>query len=117
MPELKLTSYEESRLEYFREQKARCERSLDYWVKALRKGKRGYDQIMLEDKCAEYGQMMNYYDDAIKAFETAQVVDAEPVRHGKNVTATDPHDMFVCSDCGFSCEITELRYDECTDIT
>lgn len=39
MPELKLTSYEESRLEYFRAQKAHCERCLDYWVNALLKGK------------------------------------------------------------------------------
>ena len=67
MPELKLTSYEESRLEYFRDQKAHCERCLDYWVKALRNGKRGYSQIMLEDKCATYGAMINYYEDAINA--------------------------------------------------
>lgn len=68
MRELKSISYEESRLEYFRAQKAHCERCLDYWVKALRKGKRGYSQIMLEDKCAEYGEMINYYEDAINAF-------------------------------------------------
>ena len=68
MPELKLTSYEESRLEYFRDQKAHCERCLDYWVNALGKGKRGYTQLMLEDKCAEYGAMINYYEDAINAF-------------------------------------------------
>lgn len=68
MPELKLTFYEESRLEYFREQKAHAARCLDYWVKALSKGKRGYNQIMLEDKCDEYGAMINYYNDAIKAF-------------------------------------------------
>ena len=61
-------SYKESRLEYFRAQKAHCERCLDYWVKALRKGKRGYTQIMLEDKCAEYGAMISYYEDAINAF-------------------------------------------------
>ena len=30
MFELKSISYEESRLEYFRDQKARCERRLDY---------------------------------------------------------------------------------------
>lgn len=36
MHELKPISYEESRLEYFREQKAHCERCLNYWVKALR---------------------------------------------------------------------------------
>lgn len=68
MPELKLTSYEESRLEYFREQKAHAERCLDYWVNALSKGKRGYSQIMLHEKCSEYGEMINYYEDAIKAF-------------------------------------------------
>ena len=67
MCELKLTIYEESRLEYFRAQKAYCERCLDYWVKALRNGKRGYSQIMLEDKCATYGAMINYYEDAINA--------------------------------------------------
>ena len=37
-------------------------------------------------------------------------VDAELVRHGKNATYTHHSDMFVCSECGFSCEITELRY-------
>lgn len=68
MCDLELTYYEESRLEYFQEQKAHAARCLDYWVKALRKGKRGYDQIMLEDKCYEYGAMVNYYEDAIKAF-------------------------------------------------
>lgn len=68
MRELKLTSYEESRLEYFRAQKAHYERCLDYWVNALGKGKRGYSQIMLEDKCATYGYMVNYYEDAINAF-------------------------------------------------
>ena len=68
MFELNSISYEESRLEYFREQKARCERRLDYWVKALRKGKRGYSQIMLHDKCSKYGEMINYYEDGIIAF-------------------------------------------------
>ena len=68
MYELKSIAYEESRLEYFRAQKARCERCLEDWIKALRKGKRGYTQLMLEDKCAEYGAMINYYEDAINAF-------------------------------------------------
>ena len=39
MFDLESMSYEESRLEYFRAQKAHCERCLDYWVKAMRKGK------------------------------------------------------------------------------
>lgn len=36
-------------------------------------------------------------------------IEAEPVRHGQNVTYTHPADMFMCSECGFTCEITELR--------
>ena len=68
MFELISISYKESRLEYFRAQKAHCERCLDYWVKALLKGKRGYTQIMLEEKCSEYGAIINYYEDAINAF-------------------------------------------------
>ena len=68
MFELNSISYKESRIEYFRAQKAHCERCLDYWVNALCKGKRGYTQLMLEDKCAEYGAMINYYEDVINAF-------------------------------------------------
>ena len=68
MHELKSISYEESRIEYFQAQKAYCERCLDYWVKALRKGKQGYMQLMIEDRCATYGLMINYYEDAINAF-------------------------------------------------
>lgn len=37
-------------------------------------------------------------------------IDAEPVRHGHNVTPTHHSDMFMCSECGFTCEIIELRY-------
>ena len=68
MHELKSISYEEARLEYFRTQKAHCERCLNYWVKALLRGKCGYSQIKMEDKCAEYGEMINYYEDAINEF-------------------------------------------------
>lgn len=38
--------------------------------------------------------------------------DAEPVRHGENVSPAHYSDEFTCSACGFSCEITELRYDD-----
>lgn len=68
MHELKLKSYEESRLEYFQEQKAHAARCLDYWVGALRKGKAGYNQIELEDKCCEYAAQLEFYNDAINAF-------------------------------------------------
>lgn len=39
-------------------------------------------------------------------------IDAEPVRHGQNVTPTHHSDMFVCSECGFACEITKLVYED-----
>lgn len=38
--------------------------------------------------------------------------DAKPVRHGRNVSPAHYSDEFTCSACGFSCEITELRYDD-----
>ena len=42
------------------------------------------------------------WNDAISAIMTFQpTVDAEPVRHGKNVgTDYDETDQFVCSECG-----------------
>ena len=49
---------------------------------------------------------------ARKLIEDAPTVDAEPVRHGQNVSPTHYSDGFTCSACGFSCEITELRYDD-----
>ena len=45
-----------------------------------------------------------------KAVEETPTIDAEPVRHGQNVTPTHYSDMFVCSECGFVCEITKLAY-------
>ena len=68
MAELKSYTYEESRLEYFRQQRAHAERCLDYWVKAMCNGKAGYSQIEMEDKCSEYGCIINYYNDVINAF-------------------------------------------------
>ena len=56
------------------------------------------------------------WNDCLESFRSiikyTPAVDAEPVRHGQNVTATHPSDMFVCSECGFSCEITEIRYED-----
>ena len=67
MHELKPISYEESRLEYFREQKAHCERCLNYWVKAMRRGKCGSSQMKIEDKCGEDGEHINCYEDGVIA--------------------------------------------------
>ena len=41
-----------------------------------------------------------------------ELVEYAEVRHGYNATYTHPTDQFICSECGFVCEITELRYDE-----
>lgn len=78
-------------------------------IKMLRKCQ--HDQCIC-DECAEgsnvkhWRQLMGMAADALEAI----AVDAEPVRHGSNITYTHQSDMFMCSECGFTCEITELRY-------
>lgn len=42
----------------------------------------------------------------------APAVDATPVVHAANVTPTHYSDEFVCGNCGFCCEITELRHED-----
>lgn len=42
----------------------------------------------------------------------APAVDATPVAHARNVTPTHYSDEFVCGNCGFCCEITEIRHDD-----
>jgi hypothetical protein len=54
---------------------------------------------------SEYAKLVHYIDDA-------PTIDAKPVRHGQNVSPAHYSDEFTCSACGFSCEITELRYDD-----
>ena len=39
-------------------------------------------------------------------------IDAVPVVHAENVTPTHSTDMFVCGNCGFTCEITKLIYED-----
>lgn len=50
--------------------------------------------------------------DIVEHIDNSPTIEAEPMRYGENVTYTHPSDMFLCSCCGFSCEITELRHDE-----
>lgn len=47
-----------------------------------------------------------------RTLDELEAVDAAPVVHGNNVTPTHPSDMFVCSECGFVCEITKLVYED-----
>ena len=42
----------------------------------------------------------------------APTVDAVPVVHAENVTPTHYSDEFLCGNCGFCCEITEIRHDD-----
>lgn len=42
----------------------------------------------------------------------APAVDAVPVVHAENVTPTHYSDDFICGNCGFCCEITEIRHDD-----
>lgn len=44
----------------------------------------------------------------------SRLIDADefPTRHGYNATDTHPSDQFICSLCGFSCEITEIKRDD-----
>ena len=44
--------------------------------------------------------------------EKAPTIDAVPVVHAENVTPTHSTDMFVCGNCGFTCEITKLIYED-----
>ena len=60
----------------------------------------------------ESGCGMDYKAVPVEAIEKATAVDAEPVRHGYNATSTFYSDLFVCSECGFVCEITRLEYED-----
>lgn len=43
----------------------------------------------------------------------ATVCDMKEIIHGKNVTAMNPVDEFICSECGFDCvDYNEVAYDE-----
>lgn len=42
----------------------------------------------------------------------APTIDAVPVVHAENVTPTHYSDEFLCGNCGFCCEITEIRHDD-----
>ena len=59
-------TYEEARLEYFKERKAACERKLQ-WYKDKKPGPL-FSEEVLYDKCSEYGQKISFYADAIERF-------------------------------------------------
>ncbi len=59
-------TYEQSRLEFFREQKRCCERKLHWWKH--QKPYKQYDPAMIQENCALYGQQIAFYEDAIEKF-------------------------------------------------
>lgn len=65
--------------------------------------------LTVGEKCADMSAMIQTI---VNKYAEELPVEAEPVRHGQNVSPTHYSDEFTCSACGFSCEITELRYDD-----
>lgn len=59
-------TYEEARLEYFKQRKAECERKLQWYMD--KKPGQMFSEEVLHDKRSEYGQKISFYEDAIKAF-------------------------------------------------
>ena len=77
---LKAYTYEESRLEYFKEQKKHWERCLKYWVGVLATDKypnMDHPQFYVEDKCAECGAKVSYYEDIIQMLEILKGVEGD----------------------------------------
>ena len=63
---LEAISYEQARLEYFREQKRKCEQKLHWWKH--QKPYKQYDLIAIQGKCFDFGQKIAFYEDAIERF-------------------------------------------------
>lgn len=61
-----IVTYEQQRLEYFKQRKETCEKKLAWYRN--RKTVGSMDEIMRYEKCSEYGAKISFYDDAIKAF-------------------------------------------------
>lgn len=84
-------TYEESRLDFFEQQKKLHQQKL-YWWKHQKPNKK-YSSITIHDKCSYHGEAVQYYDDAIKALK------GKPVRHGKWVLCEG---FRICNGCGAS---------------
>lgn len=56
-----------------------------------------------------------FNDDAkssvLSIIDLQPTADVQEVRHGRNITEANPVDEFMCSKCGFACEIFENIYD------
>ena len=58
--------YEESRLEFFEEQKKLHEQKLHWWMH--QKPYKQYSPNVIYEKCSEHGAAISYLEDAIRAF-------------------------------------------------
>ena len=70
---IKILVYEESRLEYFKKQQSIAERKLSFWMSQLDSTR--YLVHYAEEKCAEYGSIISYYNDVIRMLENKAVID------------------------------------------
>lgn len=59
--------YEESRLEFFTEQKKLHEQKLHWWMH--QKPYKQYSPNVIYEKCSEHGAAISYYEDAINALK------------------------------------------------
>ena len=64
----KAITYEEARYEFFLQKKHEAERKLQWYEKRLKKA-HGHWAMHLHDVCSDLGAEINYYDDAMKAFD------------------------------------------------
>lgn len=70
MNTLKSITYGEARLTYFREQKAKAERSMQYWINRSVKDPCYISEAY--DKACAAADRANFYDDVIKMLEVGE---------------------------------------------
>jgi hypothetical protein len=63
---LKTITYEEARHDFFLKKKHEAERKLEWWKKRLSK-RMALSTMHIDQKCADLGWEINFYDDALKA--------------------------------------------------
>lgn len=70
---IKVLFYDESCLEYFKKQRSIAEGKLSFWKSRLDSSH--YPVHYAEEKCAKYGSIISYYNDAIRRLENKAVLD------------------------------------------
>ena len=65
MNQIEPVSYNQRRSKYFRERIEHCERCMNWWSKYDRLNK--YSWLEIEEQCSSYGEMINFYRDALQA--------------------------------------------------